>query len=242
MKGVNPENGPGYQDDDREVDLHADMTLVVHVDTTSMAWAASPAQGVERKRLELIGDAEPQLTTLVRFQPGSCFSEHTHDGGEEFLVLDGVFSDETGDYGPGSYIRNPPGTRHAPFTDQGCTILVKLRQFQSGDQRQCVTDSQGYETNAWSTLTQGIAYLLLHEYGDEKISLLRMETDTSLPKALYPHGLEFYVIEGELLVGEVIAVQGYWLRLPPDVGLEIKSRKKCLCYLKQGPIGRYRDK
>ncbi|MCU7811953.1 MAG: cupin domain-containing protein, partial [Candidatus Thiodiazotropha sp. (ex Notomyrtea botanica)] len=92
------------------------MTLVVQVDTTSMEWAASPAQGVERKRLELIGDTQPQLTTLVRFQPGSYFSEHTHDGGEEFLVLEGVFSDETGDYGVGSYIRNPPGTRHAPLT------------------------------------------------------------------------------------------------------------------------------
>jgi anti-sigma factor ChrR (cupin superfamily) len=41
-------------------------------------------------------------------------------------VLEGVFSDETRDFGPGSYLRNPVGTAHTPFTRDGCTILIKL--------------------------------------------------------------------------------------------------------------------
>jgi hypothetical protein len=48
-------------------------------------------------------------------------------------VLDGVFQDEHGDYPAGSYVRNAPGTSHAPCSDVGCVILVKLWQFDPND-------------------------------------------------------------------------------------------------------------
>ena len=56
-----------------------------------------------------------------------------HGGGEEFLVLEGVFQDEHGDYPAGSYVRNPPTTRHTPGSEPGCVIFVKLWQFDPGD-------------------------------------------------------------------------------------------------------------
>ncbi|MBO0236762.1 cupin domain-containing protein, partial [Vibrio parahaemolyticus] len=61
------------------------------------------------------------------------FSTHPHPQGEEILVLEGVFSDEYGDYPAGTYLRNPPGSQHAPFSKEGCVILVKLNQFESED-------------------------------------------------------------------------------------------------------------
>ena len=39
---------------------------------------------------------------------------HVHGGGEEFLVLEGVFQDEHGDFPAGSYVRNPPQSHHTP--------------------------------------------------------------------------------------------------------------------------------
>lgn len=75
-----------------------------------------------------------RATSIVRYSPGSRFSPHEHGGGEEFLVLEGVFSDEHGDDGPGTYVRNPVGSAHAPFSAAGCTILVKLRQMDPADQ------------------------------------------------------------------------------------------------------------
>ena len=92
-------------------------------------WVRSPAGGVDRMMLDRIGDEVARATTIVRFAPRSRFDAHTHGGGEEFLVLDGVFSDETGDFPAGSYVRNPIGSRHRPHTDAGCTIFVKLHQF-----------------------------------------------------------------------------------------------------------------
>ncbi len=44
-------------------------------------------------------------------------------------MLEGVFSDESGDYPAGTYIMNPPGSSHAPFSDSGCTLFVKLRHL-----------------------------------------------------------------------------------------------------------------
>jgi len=58
----------------------------------------SPIPGVDRRMLDRIGDAVARATSIVRYAPHSHFSAHTHGGGEEFLVLDGVFQDEHGDY------------------------------------------------------------------------------------------------------------------------------------------------
>jgi ChrR-like protein with cupin domain len=74
-----------------------------------------------------------RATSIVRYAPGSHFSPHTHGGGEEFLVLEGVFQDEHGDFPAGSYVRNPPTSRHTPGSELGCTIFVKLWQFDPSD-------------------------------------------------------------------------------------------------------------
>jgi anti-sigma factor ChrR (cupin superfamily) len=86
--------------------------------------------GVDRMMLDRIGDEVARATTIVRFAPNSAFDAHTHGGGEEYFVLDGVFSDEAGDYPAGTYVRNPIGTSHRPHIGpEGATILVKLHQF-----------------------------------------------------------------------------------------------------------------
>ena len=115
--------------------LNMNFAQRVVIDTESMPWVASPAKGVWRKPLER-EDAESGYTTsVVRYDAGSRFNTHPHPMGEEIFVLEGIFSDEQGDYPAGTYLRNPPGSQHAPFSDQGCTILVKLNQFDESDQK-----------------------------------------------------------------------------------------------------------
>ena len=109
--------------------LHADLNRKAVVHAAQLDWLASPIAGVERRMLHRVGQEVAQATTIVRYAPGSHFSAHTHNGGEEFLVLEGVFQDEHGDYPAGSYIRNPPQSQHTPGSAQGCTIFVKLWQF-----------------------------------------------------------------------------------------------------------------
>lgn len=98
-------------------------------------------KGVERRPLDRLGDEVARATTVVRFAPGSHFSEHVHTGGEEFVVLAGVFQDEHGDFPAGSYIRNPPESKHTPASEPGCTILVKLWQFDLADRTHVRVDT-----------------------------------------------------------------------------------------------------
>ena len=125
--------------------LNADFALPVVIHPGDAPWVASPLAGMERQMLDRIGEELARATSIVRYAPGSHFSAHGHPGGEEFLVLDGVFSDERGDYPAGTYVRNPIGSRHAPFSREGCTIFVKLMQFDPADRAEVVIDSRRAE-------------------------------------------------------------------------------------------------
>src|ERR1700732_1548579 len=116
--------------------LNADFTRRAVVHAGTLDWVASPMAGVHRRMLDRIGDEIARATSIVRYAPGSHFSPHTHDGGEEFLVLEGEFSDEYGNFPGGSYIRNPPTSRHTPRSKPGCVLLVKLWQFDLDDRTQ----------------------------------------------------------------------------------------------------------
>ena len=123
------------------MDLHADLRARAVLDTKALPWAPSPMEGVERRLLDRRGGEVARATSIVRYAPGRCFERHSHPGGEEILVLEGTFSDEMGDYPAGTYLRNPSGSGHAPFSDQGCTLLVKLMQMHPADQQRLVIDT-----------------------------------------------------------------------------------------------------
>jgi anti-sigma factor ChrR (cupin superfamily) len=81
--------------------LNADFSKRAVVHAATLAWTASPVPGVERRMLDRIGDEVARATSIVRYAPRSCFPPHVHGGGEEFLVLEGVFQDEHGDFPAG---------------------------------------------------------------------------------------------------------------------------------------------
>ena len=106
--------------------IAADFSQRIVVNSNTLPWVKSPMAGVDRRPLDRIGDEVARATSIVRYAPGSEFSPHVHTGGEEFVVLEGVFQDEHGDFPAGSYIRNPPQSQHKPGSKEGCTIFVKL--------------------------------------------------------------------------------------------------------------------
>jgi len=208
------------------------------VDTTTMPWEASPSPGVWRKRLELSGPREAgRVTSVVRYDPGSKFPPHPHPDGEEILVLDGVFSDETGDFGPGSYLLNPEGFFHAPRSADGCILFVKLRQY-GGSGR--VTARERSETEGWRPhALPGIAVRPLYasERHPERMHLLRFEAETATPLVHMTQGEEIFVIAGDFAddYGEYTA--GTWIRFPPGSRHRARSTSGCLLYVKQHHLG-----
>jgi anti-sigma factor ChrR (cupin superfamily) len=192
--------------------------------------------GVERKMLDRVGDEVARATSIVRYAPNSRFSAHTHGGGEEFLVLQGVFSDEHGDYSPGTYVRNPVGSCHTPHSEGGCTLFVKLHQFQEGDAAHRVIDTRTARFQAGSTA--GVSILPLHEFGTERVTLVRWAPGSSSPRHHHVGGVEVLVLEGVFQDENGRYPSRSWIR-GPDSWLHAPfSDTGCLCYVKSGHLTR----
>jgi anti-sigma factor ChrR (cupin superfamily) len=214
------------------MELNADFTKRAVVHGAAMLWQASPISGVERKMLDRIGDEVARATTIVRYAPNSQFSPHTHGGGEEFLVLAGVFQDEHGDYPVGTYVRNPPTSHHTPGSVSGCTIFVKLWQFDPDDRTQIAfnTSQQPYTDDL---MRLGVSTLPLFADDREMVQLERWEANTSIDLPALG-GLEIFVIQGVFSESDEVFQSYSWLRLPPDSRLMAQAGPEgCQIWLKQ---------
>ncbi|WP_305969922.1 MULTISPECIES: cupin domain-containing protein [unclassified Mameliella] len=216
------------------MELNADFSKRVVIRPEDYHWRPSPANGVERMMLDRIGEEVARATTIVRFAPNSRFDAHTHGGGEEFLVLQGVFSDEHADYPVGSYVRNPIGTAHTPHIGpEGATILVKLCQFDPADteQKAIATQDAVFEEAA-----PGLSQLLLHDVPDERVRIVRFAPGTRLGPHAHRGGEEVYVIEGRLQDEYGSYPAGSWIRSPDGSSHTPFSEDGCLLYIKTGHL------
>ena len=206
-------------------------------DTAGMAWAPSPSGSVWRKRVHLVGPPESgQVTSVVRYEPRSRFPAHDHPDGEEILVLEGVFSDEHGDWPAGTYLLNPEGFRHAPFSVPGCVLFVKLRQFPGRDRRHVVLDTSRLP---WQpTGTEGISRKTLYEQtGFSDVTRLERWDPGSDPGVVsYEQGAELFVLDGSFADEAGAYSQGWWLRLPAGGRHRPRSEPGCTLYVKRGGL------
>lgn len=189
--------------------INDDFSRPVLVDVGSLPWRPSPIPGVERRMLFRVGDEKARATSIVRYAPGSIFDRHDHPGGEEILVLEGVFQDEHGDYPAGTYLRNPPGTAHKPGSATGCTIFVRLWQFRRDDDVRVARRPEPSNED----LT------ILHDDSREQILIKSWRRDTAI-SLLNARGLEFLVVSGGLRIGDQVIQGRTWGRLSAGTRLE----------------------
>lgn len=175
-------------------------------------WIASPMAGVRRRPLDRVGDEVARATSIVQYDPGSAFSPHTHTGGEEFLVLDGVFQDEHGDYPTGTYVRNPPRSSHTPGAEPGCVIFVKLWQFEPSDRTFVRTDINKI-TPMPDPHRPGVSVVPLFDDGREQVCIEHWPADASVTLEA-DFGLELFVINGSFEHEGHAFETWSWLRLP----------------------------
>ncbi|WP_299047268.1 cupin domain-containing protein [uncultured Tateyamaria sp.] len=195
------------------MELNADFTRTVRVLNADNPWRASPSAGVDRKMLDRIGDEVARATTIVRFAPGSAFAPHTHDGGEEYIVLEGVFQDEAGDFPVGTYVRNPPTSRHTPRSEPGATIFVKLWQFDPDDRQHVRVDMNTVAT-APDADRPGVETATLFEDAHEHVALEVWAAGTASTLTA-PDGAEVLVMEGNLHHDGAALGPRDWVRLSP---------------------------
>lgn len=203
------------------MELNADFDKRAAIHAVAMPWLASPMPGVERRMLDRLGDEVARATTIVRYAPDSSFPSHVHTGGEEFFVLNGVFQDEHGDFPAGSYIRNPPQSKHTPRSAPGCTIFVKLWQFDLTDRTHVRIDTNKM---SWQQdpSRPGTEIMPLFNDDNEDVRLERWAPNQTI-NIQDPGGIEILVLDGGFLeAGDAFEPQS-WLRLPRSANAEFQT-------------------
>jgi anti-sigma factor ChrR (cupin superfamily) len=214
--------------------IRADFSRKEVVRPGDAEWVASPQKGVDRLMLDRIGDEIARATSLVRFEPGSFFPYHEHGGGEEILIVQGALEDEHGSYPTGTYLRDPIGTAHAPFTKGGCLLFVKLWQFSPQDTARVVIATQPGE---WMRAgMDGIAVQPLHDFAGESTYLIRLVPGTQLERNSHPAGEEILVLEGTFSDEYGDYPAGTWIRDPAGSTHTPFSKSGCTLFIKAGHL------
>lgn len=214
--------------------LNSDFSQRAIVTPDDYQWIPSPQPGVERLMLDRIGREQARATSLVWYAPGSEFPAHSHPGGEEILVLDGIFTENGVDYPAGWYLRSPDGSSHQPSSRDGTTIFVKLRQM-SADERQPVRINTQEAAN-WHGQPQR-QVCPLFSGASEIVQLQKLAPGERIFCAPLVGGAELILLQGELRAPEGRYESGSWLRFPPgDMPALIATASGALFYLKTGHL------
>jgi hypothetical protein len=212
--------------------IHANLNLDAQVNQDDLYWVKSPQKGVLRKMIERDGQEVARATSIVKYEPQSFFPEHTHDMGEEYLVLEGVFSDESGDFKNGTYVRNPWGSKHQPFSKVGCSIFVKLRQMHPEDQEYIRThhhDAQFFPIN------EVLEVAPIHNFGSESVAFMKTSSDYHW-QSLLSGSFEVFIINGEISSkGEQLLAHS-WLRFASKNDVDFTIKKDSLLLVKTGHL------
>jgi len=209
--------------------LRTDWHLPAAVRFADEPWVPSPEPAVERKRLDREGDEVARATSIVRYAAGASFAPHIHPLGEELLVLEGVFQDEHGDAPHGTYVRNPPLSRHRPFSREGCVIFVKLRQFQPGDHAHVVVPRP-------RGAFEGVRRTELHRFDAEEVAFVEMAAGATHVLRARAEGLELLMLDGALRVEGWELTRWDWLRLP-SCEVTLAAHEPTALWVKTGHLG-----
>jgi anti-sigma factor ChrR (cupin superfamily) len=216
--------------------LHTDFRERLMLDTRAIPWAASPEPGVWRRMLERAGAESGRATSIVRYEPGARFHAHQHPMGEEFFVLEGIFSDEHGNYPAGTYVLNPPGSGHAPWTRDGCVLFVKRCQYAGPDRKRIVADSARMEWRPSGTPGISIREFYSDSKHPERVALIKWESGARYPRHNHPGGEEVLVLEGSFVDEAGRYPRGTWIRNPRGSAHEPYSPEGCVLLIKTGGV------
>jgi hypothetical protein len=213
--------------------LNHDLAISAFVDTRKASWLPSPAKGVKRLVLEREGGEKTiRATSIVAYTSSSQFAPHEHPKGEEFFVLAGTFSDEHGDYPAGTYVRNPPGSSHQPFSREGCLIWVKLQQFSVDDKQHIVMDVS--QKSADFRNDQMCRKVLFDDY--ETVELVDVNQTCVLPELWLERGAEILVLSGELNDVNKRYQQGHWIRIAGHANVLLEAQQNSQFLIKYGHL------
>jgi anti-sigma factor ChrR (cupin superfamily) len=201
------------------MDINSDYSKRVVINHHDLPWIPSPESGIERRMLERLGDEVAKATSIVRYHPGSTFQRHAHEYGEEISA--------------GTYIMNPPGSSHAPRSETGCILFVKLRHLGSEQVHREVLNTS--TANWYQGMVPGLTVMPLMQQGTGS-TLVRWAPQTYFNPHKHYGGEEIFVVKGvfEDEYGRYPA--GSWIRSPHMSMHQPFSKEGCTIFVKTGHL------
>ena len=214
--------------------FNADFSQRCVVDSNGLDWQESPSPDVHHRVLERDGGEAARTTSIVRYATGTTLEANAHELCEEILVLDGTLSDEAGDYGPGTYLKNPPGPEYVRFSKDGCILFVKQRHINPADNERLVVNTR---QSPWHQgLVNGLTVLPLTESGTQHTAMVRWAPGTFFNPHRHYGGEEIYVVDGVFSDEHGNYPQGHWIRSPHLSQHQPFSIEGCLILVKTGHL------
>lgn len=191
--------------------INLDFNKRIVIPTDEIDWQPSGLPGIDLKPLAIEDSETGHLTALIRYREGSSFTRKERSNGEEMLVLAGSFRGQYADYGTGTYYRSPPNHEQIPLSQQGCIMLLKLNQFEDGDELKVVTNTEDGE---WSGINNNATQVqILHKTLSSQTLIYKWEKGEEISSQTNQiGGAEAFVLKGRIKdkLGEYTA--GTWLR------------------------------
>lgn len=206
------------------IDVNSDLEQRAVVHAAAMPWSPSPwIPGIDRKFLDRYGNGQfVPSTSIVSFGPGVRDPYHAHPHGEEFYVMSGVFTDHTGDYLPGFYVRHPIRWCHGPYVDprnDAAVVWVKVSQVSEEGEPIVVIDTRDHGQEGWIERAPPkgrLRELPLYrsEATGERVWYELWAAGTTLVEEQPAGGEELFVVEGTLVEDGVAHPAETWMRNP----------------------------
>ncbi|MEZ9523685.1 cupin domain-containing protein [Enterovibrio norvegicus] len=214
------------------IEWNVDLSVPITVSGGSLPFSDTPMVGVKRMMFERRGDEiARRATSCVRYAQGSSFKPHSHPGGEEYIVLDGTFSDHNGDFTKGWYVRNPVGSTHAPFTKEGCEIFVKLSQVPSNEPDYFYLNTHEAD---WETIEDKHLQLQLWQSDIENTTLNQFKASYTSTVIKHDEVTEFFVLSGTAIINDVSYEHHSWMRFPAGTPITVSTTLGAVVYQKIG--------
>lgn len=189
------------------------------VDTNQMPWEPTEWQAISRKVLELVNDPKKgRETSLLKFEPGAKIPTHVLKHRLDVFVLEGAYEDDHGEYGPHTFIRNPPGLRHTPASKGGCVIYAKWRvPIRPNAGERIVIDAKTAQWLDFPHRGANVLHLYPNADGIETGRIGNVHPNRKIPSHDHSIGEETFVLKGCLKDEYTAYTPGIWFRMPCGV-------------------------
>ena len=133
----------------------------------------------------------------------------------------------------GAYMMNPPGSSHAPFSESGCTLFVKLRHLGPDQIKREVVDTK--TANWFQGMVPGLTVMPLMQQGSGS-ALVRWAPQTYFNPHRHYGGEEIFVVDGVFEDEHGRYPEGSWIRSPHMSLHKPFSKEGCVIFVKTGHL------